>query len=138
MVAKQHDHSRSTKENSIRQKLRTYEAVLALSEGYMPTTDQITAWARYALRASGVLDSRDRRLSTQGRGFVRDVRAWVEAVVELGLSKNVRASDILRGRNQWLTRNNSMTIKFKNSFTTPPMPRFRLERQALRVRQPAL
>lgn len=91
MVAKQDDSSRSTKENSIRQKLRTYEMVLALSEGYMPTTDQITAWARYALRASGVLDSRDRRLSTQGRGFVRDVRAWVEAVVELGLSKNVRS-----------------------------------------------
>lgn len=89
MVAKQHDPSRSTKENSIRQKLRTYEAILALSEGYMPATEQITGWARYALRASGVLDSRDRRLSTQGRAFVRDVRAWVEAVVELGLNKNV-------------------------------------------------
>lgn len=89
MIAKKSDSSRSTKENSIRQKLRTYEAVLALSEGYMPTTEQITAWARYALRASGVLDSRDRRLSAQGRGFVRDVRAWIEAVVELGLSKNV-------------------------------------------------
>lgn len=90
MVAKRNDSSRSTKESSIRQKLKTYEAVLALSEGYMPTTEQITAWARYALRASGVLDARDRRLSTQGRAFVRDVRAWVEAVVELGLSKNVR------------------------------------------------
>lgn len=92
MVAKQHDPSRSTKENSIRQKLRTYEAILALSEGYMPTTEQTTGWARYALRASGVLDSRDRRLSTQGRAFVRDVRAWIEAVVELGLNKNVRSS----------------------------------------------
>lgn len=92
MVAKQHDPSRSTKENSIRQKLRTYEAILALSEGYMPTTEQSTGWARYALRASGVLDSRDRRLSIQGRAFVRDVRAWVEAVVELGLNKNVRSS----------------------------------------------
>lgn len=89
MIARKNDPSRTTKENNIRQKLRTYEAVLALSEGYMPSTEQATAWARYALRASGVLDSRDRRLSGQGRGFVRDVRAWIEAVVELGLNKNV-------------------------------------------------
>lgn len=89
MIVRKNDPSRSTKENSIRQKLRTYEAVLALSEGYMPSTEQTTAWARYALRASGVLDARDRRLSAQGRGFVRDVRAWIEAVVELGLNKNV-------------------------------------------------
>lgn len=89
MVAKRNDSSRVAKESNVRQKLRTYEAIIALSEGYMPTTEQMTAWARYALRASGVLDSRNRRLSPQGRGFVRDIRAWVEAVIELGLSKNV-------------------------------------------------
>lgn len=89
IVAKRSDPSRVTKESNVRQKLRTYEALMALSEGYMPTTEQMTAWARYALRASGVLDSRNRRLSSQGRGFVRDVRAWVDAVIGLGLGKNV-------------------------------------------------
>lgn len=55
----------------------------------MPTTEQLAQWARYVLRTSSVLDSRNRRLSSQGRAFIRDVRAWIEAVVELGLSKNV-------------------------------------------------
>ncbi|KAG0132129.1 hypothetical protein HOY82DRAFT_304307 [Tuber indicum] len=93
LVANPSDPSRAQKEAAIRSKLRTYEALLAMKEGYMPSTEQITAWARYALRDSGVLDSRNRRLSVQGRGFVRDLRAWVEAVVEVGLGKNV--SDVL-------------------------------------------
>ncbi|KAG0642565.1 hypothetical protein HOY80DRAFT_617281 [Tuber brumale] len=89
LVANPSDPSRAQKEAAIRSKLRTYEALLAMKDGYIPSTEQITAWARYALRDSGVLDSRNRRLSVQGRGFVRDLRAWVEAVVEVGLGKNV-------------------------------------------------
>lgn len=84
----------------------------------MPSTEQATAWARYALRASGVLDSRNRRLSVQGRGFVRDLRAWVEAIVEVGVSKNV--SDILSivilGAFADVRRGNSRMIRFRNLF----------------------
>ena len=84
----------------------------------MPSTEQATAWARYALRASGVLDSRNRRLSVQGRGFVRDLRAWVEAIVEVGVSKNV--SDILSigflGAFADVRRGDSQTIRFRNLF----------------------
>ncbi|KAL7270560.1 hypothetical protein RUND412_006734 [Rhizina undulata] len=82
------DSLREQREETIRKKLKTYEIFLALKAGYMPSTEQLTAWARYALRGSGVLDSRNRRLSPQGRVFVKDLRSWVEAVAELALSKN--------------------------------------------------
>ena len=75
------------KEESIRHKLRAYEAVLALKQGDMPDTQQLAEWGRHALR-SPVLDARNRRLSSRGREFVRDLRAWIEAVVDLGLGKN--------------------------------------------------
>lgn len=117
-MANPSDPSRAQKEAAIRSKLRTYEALLAVKEGYMPSTEQATAWARYALRASGVLDSRNRRLSVQGRGFVRDLRAWVEAVVEVGLNKNV--SDILNfgslGAFADVRRGDSRMIRFRSLF----------------------
>jgi len=119
LVANPSDPSRAQKEAAIRSKLRTYEALLAVKQGYMPSTEQATAWARYALRASGVLDSRNRRLSVQGRGFVRDLRAWVEAIVEVGASKNV--SDVLsigflEAFADVKRRENSQMIRFRNLF----------------------
>ena len=118
-MANPSDPSRAQKEAAIRSKLRTYEALLAVKQGYMPSTEQATAWARYALRASGVLDSRNRRLSVQGRGFVRDLRAWVEAIVEVGASKNV--SDVLsigflEAFADVKRRENSQMIRFRNLF----------------------
>jgi hypothetical protein len=89
LVSKPSDPARAKKEQAIRHKLRTYEAILALKEGYLPSTEQLAAWARYTLRSSGVLDSRNRKFSVQGRAFVRDLREWIEAVVELALNKNV-------------------------------------------------
>jgi len=84
------DPARLQKEASIHHKLRTYEAILALRAGCMPGTDQLLHWARYAMRSSGVLDSRNRSLSSPGRQFVRDLRAWIEAVADLAEQKNVR------------------------------------------------
>ena len=75
------------KSDSINRKLRTYTALLALRNGCMPDTAQLAAWGRCALRSS-VLDSRNRRLSPKGREMVRDVRAWVEALVDLAQAKN--------------------------------------------------
>lgn len=89
LIADTNDETRRPKEESIRHKLRTYEAFLAMRAGYLPSTEQIGAWARYALRTSGVLDSRNRRLSAQGRTLVRDLRAWVEAVMDAAEAKNV-------------------------------------------------
>lgn len=88
LIARTNDPESLKKAESLRHKLRTYEAFLALKYGYMPTTQQLAGWARYALRNSGVLDTRNRRLSNKGREFLKDVRAWVEAVVDLALTKN--------------------------------------------------
>ncbi|BFZ60980.1 hypothetical protein YB2330_002037 [Saitoella coloradoensis] len=79
--------ARLKKEDAIRRKLQTYQQVRALSEGFMPTTPQIIAHAHAFLR-SGVLDPRSRRLSSQGRTFIRDFRAWVEAAIQLLEEKN--------------------------------------------------
>jgi hypothetical protein len=89
LIARTSDPASLVKADSLRRKLKTYEAVLALKEGYMPTTEQLAEWGRYALGSNGVLDSRNRRFSSKGREFVRDLRAWVEAVIDFGLSKNV-------------------------------------------------
>lgn len=72
---------------SLRRKLRTYEAILALRNGCMPDTEQMVAWGRHALRSSA-LDSRNRKLSPKGRELIRDARAWVEALMDLALTKN--------------------------------------------------
>ncbi|KAF8426692.1 hypothetical protein EV426DRAFT_636185 [Tirmania nivea] len=88
LISSSSDPARLQKEASIRRKLRTYEAILALRAGYMPSTDQLLQWARYAMRNSGVLDSRNRGLSPPGRQFVRDLRAWIEAVADLAEQKN--------------------------------------------------
>ena len=90
LISNPSDPARLQKEASIRRKLRTYEAILALRAGYLPSTDQLLQWVRYAMRSSGVLDSRSRRLSSPGRQFVRDLRAWIEAVADLVEEKNVR------------------------------------------------
>lgn len=89
LTANPSDPSLALKEESIRRKIRTYEAILALKSGYMPTTEQFNQWVRYILQSSGVLDSRNRRLSAPGRQFVRDMRAWIEAMADAAEQKNV-------------------------------------------------
>src|SRR5271170_5388981 len=76
-----------TKRREIRAKLRTYEIILALSNGYFPTTKQFTGHLNWVLR-SGILESRNRRLSVRGRNAIRDLRAWIEAVAEEAGNKN--------------------------------------------------
>ena len=76
-----------TKRHEIRAKLRTYEIILALSNGYFPTTKQFTGHLHWLLR-SGILEPRNRRLSVRGRNAIRDVRAWIEAVAEEAEYKN--------------------------------------------------
>jgi Family of unknown function (DUF5923) len=77
-----------SKSRAIRTKLRTYECLLALQNGYVPTTAQVTAHLHWLLRSSGILEPRNRRLSVRGRNTIRDVRAWIEAVAEEADAKN--------------------------------------------------
>jgi len=88
LIANPNDPNRLSKEEAIRHKIRTYEAILALKSGYTPSTDQYLQWVRYALQNSAVLDSRNRRLSSPGRQFVRDLRSWLEAVGDAAEQKN--------------------------------------------------
>lgn len=76
-----------SKRQEIRTKLRTYEIILALSNGYLPTTKQFTGCLRWLLR-SGILEPRNRRLSVRGRNAIRDLRAWIEAIAEEAECKN--------------------------------------------------
>jgi len=76
-----------SKKREIRAKLRTYEIILALSNGYFPTTKQFTGHLHWLLR-SGILEPRNRRLSVRGRNAIRDLRAWIEAVAEEAEYKN--------------------------------------------------
>lgn len=87
LIAPENTEASRKKEEFLRRKLHTYEVLIALKRGYMPDTQQIAAWARYILRSSA-LDARNRRLSPKGREFVRHLRAWIEALTDLLMSKN--------------------------------------------------
>ena len=76
-----------SKRQEIRTKLRTYEIILALSNGYLPSTKQFTGYLRWLLH-SGILEPRNRRLSVRGRNAIRDLRAWIEAIAEEAEYKN--------------------------------------------------
>src|SRR5271167_62232 len=76
-----------SKHREICAKVRTYEIILALSNGYFPTTKQFTGHLHWLLR-SGILEPRNRRLSVRGRNAIRDIRAWIEAVAEEAENKN--------------------------------------------------
>jgi Family of unknown function (DUF5923) len=71
----------------LRAKLRTYEILVALRNGYMPTTTQFTGNLRWLLD-SGILESRNRKLRVKGRDTIRDLRAWIEAIAEEAQNKN--------------------------------------------------
>jgi Family of unknown function (DUF5923) len=76
-----------SKRREIRAKLRTYELFLALQNGYFPTTKQFTGNLQWILR-SGILEPRNRKLSIKGRNAIRDLRAWIESIVEESEYKN--------------------------------------------------
>jgi hypothetical protein len=76
-----------SKRREIRAKLCTYEIIVALSNGYLPTTKQFTGYLNWLLQ-SGILEPRNRRLSVRGRNAIRDLRAWIEAVAEEAEFKN--------------------------------------------------
>ena len=71
----------------VHQKLHTYQMLRALSEGYMPSTEQLVANLR-SLLASDILNPTGSDLSFAGRQLARDCKLWVKALVELLLEKN--------------------------------------------------
>ena len=68
-------------------KLRTYQKLTALAEGYLPSTTQTIAHLRAAL-ASEVLNHRNQDLGSVGRQILVDSRNWIQAVIDFLREKN--------------------------------------------------
>ncbi|KAJ5117148.1 hypothetical protein N7526_011257 [Penicillium atrosanguineum] len=77
----------TSRQRRLHQKLHSYQMLRALSEGYMPTTEQTIANLR-TLLASDVLNLRNQEIGSHGRQLVRDARLWLTTFIELLLEKN--------------------------------------------------
>ena len=77
----------TSRQRRLHQKLHSYQMFRALSEGYMPSTEQTIANLR-TLLASDVLNLRNQDIGSVGRQLVRDARLWIEALIHFLRSKN--------------------------------------------------
>ncbi|KAK1141478.1 hypothetical protein N8T08_009018 [Aspergillus melleus] len=77
----------TTLQRRLHQKLHSYQMLRALSEGYMPSTDQVIANLR-TLLASDILNPRSQEIGSVGRQLIRDCRLWIQVFIELLRDKN--------------------------------------------------
>ncbi|CAK39127.1 uncharacterized protein An05g00900 [Aspergillus niger] len=77
----------TTLQRRLHQKLHTYQMIRALSDGYMPSTEQAIINLR-TLLASDVLSPHTHDVGTVGRQIVRDCRLWIQVFIELLQEKN--------------------------------------------------
>ncbi|KAJ5888765.1 hypothetical protein N7495_008806 [Penicillium taxi] len=75
------------RQRQLHQKLHSYQMIRAMSEGYMPSTEQTIANLR-TLLASDVLNFRNQDIGSVGRQLARDARLWVEALINFLYHKN--------------------------------------------------
>lgn len=75
------------RQRQLHQKLHSYQMVRAISEGYMPTTEQTIANLR-TLLASDILNLRNQDIGSVGRQLVRDSRLWIQVFIEFLQQKN--------------------------------------------------
>lgn len=77
----------TSRQRRLHQKLHTYQMLRALSEGYMPSTEQTIANLR-TLLASDVLHLSNQQIGSVGRQLVRDARLWIQTFIEFLQTKN--------------------------------------------------
>ena len=77
----------TARERALHQKLHTYQMLRALSQGYMPSTEQTIINLR-TLLASDVLNGNNKDLSESGRALIRNCRTWLKLFIELLKNKN--------------------------------------------------
>ncbi|PCG99431.1 Hypothetical protein PENO1_053120 [Penicillium occitanis (nom. inval.)] len=77
----------TSRQRQLRQKLHTYQMYKALSEGYMPSNEQVITNLR-TLLASEVLNPRSDDVSEPGRQLARDVKTLMKSFIELLKDKN--------------------------------------------------
>jgi hypothetical protein len=75
------------RQRQLHQKLHSYQMFRALSQGYMPSTEQTIANLR-TLLASDVLNPHDEDLSESGRQLARDVKILIRSFIDLLREKN--------------------------------------------------
>lgn len=73
----------------LHQKLHTYQMIRALSQGFMPSTEQAIVNLR-TLLASDILNPDNPDLSDSGRRLVRYAKEWLRQFIELVRHKNDR------------------------------------------------
>lgn len=71
----------------LQNKLRTYQMIRALSQGYMPSNDQIIVNLRRLL-ASDLLNSRHEDIGPVCRQLIRDARLWIQVLIDFLREKN--------------------------------------------------
>lgn len=74
-------------QRKLHQKLHTYQMLRALSQGYMPSTEQTITNLR-TLLASDVLNPDNTDLSDSGRALVYYTKEWLKQFIELLHHKN--------------------------------------------------
>lgn len=75
------------RQRQLHQKLHSYQMLRALSEGYLPTTEQAIANLR-TLLAADFLNVRNQDIGSVGRQLVRDARLWITSLIEFLHEKN--------------------------------------------------
>ncbi|KAJ5590232.1 hypothetical protein N7450_004204 [Penicillium hetheringtonii] len=83
----------TARQRQLHQKLHSYQMFRALSEGYLPSTEQAIANLR-TLLASDILNVRNQDIGSVGRQLVRDARLSITSLIEFLHDKN--ASDKLQ------------------------------------------
>ncbi|KAE8383337.1 hypothetical protein BDV26DRAFT_251535 [Aspergillus bertholletiae] len=74
-------------QRQLHQKLHSFQMLRALSEGYLPSTDQVIINLR-TLLASDILNPRTQDVGSIGRQLIRDCRIWIQVFIELLRDKN--------------------------------------------------
>ncbi|PYH45829.1 uncharacterized protein BP01DRAFT_338992 [Aspergillus saccharolyticus JOP 1030-1] len=77
----------TTLQRRLHQKLHTYQMLRALSDGYMPSTEQVIVNLR-TLLASDVLSTQTHDVGSVGRQIIRDCRLWIQVFIEFLKEKN--------------------------------------------------
>ncbi|PNS14374.1 hypothetical protein CAC42_6887 [Sphaceloma murrayae] len=72
----------TTLQNEVHQKLHSYQMFKAISEGYMPSTEQTIVHLR-TLLAADLLNPTDQALSDSGRLLVKHTKRWLQQFMDL-------------------------------------------------------
>ncbi|KYK56590.1 bactericidal permeability-increasing protein [Drechmeria coniospora] len=77
----------TSRQSRLREKLHTYQMLRAISQGYMPSNEQIIVHLRSLLSAD-ILHPAEANLSTAGRALIRCTKIWLDQFIQLLQHKN--------------------------------------------------